>query len=702
MATNISGGTPTTPLLTDLIPFGRGSGKTVALLSAVQTLFGGTAPFADNVTLIKNNSDTTKLAIVDASLIPTATTNTYQLSPTAGLLAISALTINAQAGNYTPALTDYYSPTVIHHTSSSANNATLPDNATVAFPIGTQLLYRRIGTGQTTFVAGGSSSIISSSGALTDAGRNILMVAIKTATNTWYVDNGVAPVSLAYTPGSVLFAVASTGIVGEDNTHFFWDTTNLRLGVGIGAPLATIHAVSKAASSVPTLLLTGVGSTTNKALQIFQSDGSTDVFNIQDSGLFTHAPKINGSSIAGTWTATANSQYNLLLAGSITARATVSDVIYGYQINPTLILAANTQSSVAVDINPTFTNGAFSSPVNIALRVQSAGMIIGTGVVFAGTEMLLIRKDQNAITQSTIINATSNTAAAAQLAVSVSSSIATASTLFLTQFPAGWTTSGMNVLSTSVINAPATGGLNLGSTAASQTSIWTNNIKRLAIDSNGLFVHTNSAQTSGANVFQTFTQAAQTTAGTAPGLLWTAGAHTSSTTGTELVDINWNLTRTVTIAGSTLLALQRAFIIGGPTYSAASATTWTNVTTLDVTAPTAAGAGPLTFTNNYAARFTGNIALTSAGNYIAIKEGSNAFMGQVALVAGTKAISIAGLTTSDRAFVELVTPGSPTLTIQYQAVCTAGTLTLQANVAAGTINTADTSTLNYIIFRPTP
>lgn len=80
-----------------------------------------------------------------------------------------------------------------------------------------------------------------------------------------------------------------------------------------------------------------------------------------------------------------------------------------------------------------------------------------------------------------------------------------------------------------------------------------------------------------------------------------------------------------------------------------------------------------------------------------VTEGTNGSVGQTALVAGTKAITITGITTSSRAFVQMVTPGSTTLTTTYQAVCTANTLTLQANVAAGTINTADTSTLNYWI-----
>lgn len=94
---------------------------------------------------------------------------------------------------------------------------------------------------------------------------------------------------------------------------------------------------------------------------------------------------------------------------------------------------------------------------------------------------------------------------------------------------------------------------------------------------------------------------------------------------------------------------------------------------------------------------TGDLTIATVGKRLKITEGTNGFTGQTTLVAGTKAITITGVTTSSRAFVQLVSPSGVTSTIQYQAVCTANTLTLQANVAAGTINTSDVSILNYFI-----
>jgi hypothetical protein len=95
---------------------------------------------------------------------------------------------------------------------------------------------------------------------------------------------------------------------------------------------------------------------------------------------------------------------------------------------------------------------------------------------------------------------------------------------------------------------------------------------------------------------------------------------------------------------------------------------------------------------------TGNIALKTAGNKIKITEGTNGSVGQTTLIAGTKAITITGLTVSSRAIVTLVSQGGTvTTTIAYSAVCTSGTLTITALTNAGATDISDTSVLNYFI-----
>lgn len=76
--------------------------------------------------------------------------------------------------------------------------------------------------------------------------------------------------------------------------------------------------------------------------------------------------------------------------------------------------------------------------------------------------------------------------------------------------------------------------------------------------------------------------------------------------------------------------------------------------------------------------------------------GTNA---QIALVSGTKAITISGLSTTSRAMIQLVSQSGAASTVNYTAACTSNTLTITAVTSAGnnTTNTSDVSTVNYLI-----
>lgn len=80
---------------------------------------------------------------------------------------------------------------------------------------------------------------------------------------------------------------------------------------------------------------------------------------------------------------------------------------------------------------------------------------------------------------------------------------------------------------------------------------------------------------------------------------------------------------------------------------------------------------------------------------ISYKVQTNGLVGRTTLVLGTKAITITGLTTSHKAWVQLQAVGG-TIAAQYRAVCTANTLTIDAITAGGIVQTLDTSTLEYI------
>ncbi len=188
------------------------------------------------------------------------------------------------------------------------------------------------------------------------------------------------------------------------------------------------------------------------------------------------------------------------------------------------------------------------------------------------------------------------------------------------------------------------------------------------------------------------------TSGAFAGFTYSAASNTGQTASTEISGYLYNSYSRQWATGA--ITNQRERWIKTVTYAFVGASVITNAFGFYVEAPTAGTNA--TITNNYAAGFSGNLALITAGNKLFIKEGTGGSLGQTTLVAGTISITISGVTTATRAFITLVTPTGTTLTTTYQAVCTANTLTIQANVAAGTINTADTSVLNYVVIQPTP
>lgn len=69
-----------------------------------------------------------------------------------------ALAINAQTSSYTLVLTDKDNK-YVRMTSATVNSLTVPTNASVAFPIGTQIPIRQAGAGQTTIIAAGGVTV---------------------------------------------------------------------------------------------------------------------------------------------------------------------------------------------------------------------------------------------------------------------------------------------------------------------------------------------------------------------------------------------------------------------------------------------------------------------------------------------------------------------------------------------------------------
>jgi hypothetical protein len=94
----------------------------------------------------------------------------------------------------------------------------------------------------------------------------------------WNTFNGKAP-SFTYTTGYIPFGQGTT--TPNQSANLFWDNANIRLGVGVSAPLQALH-VSRAGPSTYTLITnTGTGPSNlflgaaNAQTQIISRDGTT-------------------------------------------------------------------------------------------------------------------------------------------------------------------------------------------------------------------------------------------------------------------------------------------------------------------------------------------------------------------------------------------------------------------------------------------
>jgi hypothetical protein len=104
--------------------------------------------------------------------------------------AFNALTINAQTGTtYTLALTDAGGLTTLSN--ASAITLTVPTNASVAFPTGTQIGIMQTGAGQVTVTPAGGVTVNSFGSATKLMGTSALAILVKTGTNTWQLAGAV-------------------------------------------------------------------------------------------------------------------------------------------------------------------------------------------------------------------------------------------------------------------------------------------------------------------------------------------------------------------------------------------------------------------------------------------------------------------------------------------------------------------------------
>jgi hypothetical protein len=114
------------------------------------------------------------------------------------------------------------------------------------------------------------------------------------------------------------------------------------------------------------------------------------------------------------------------------------------------------------------------------------GEFLVGATALTGSEQMLLRKDSNAQCRFVVSNATSGTAAHANVVVTTTSNQSVFAAM--TVFSAGYTTSGIGVASSAGVYSNMSAGMNVGTTSNTDLSFWSNNTKRVFVPNAGGFV----------------------------------------------------------------------------------------------------------------------------------------------------------------------------------------------------------------------
>lgn len=142
-----------------------------------------TALFADVNGDIKYKNDNDYYTTLKTSL--NTADRVYTFPDVSGVVALQEIVFDKKATSYTLVLGDAYE--LIEMEVSTANTLTIPTNASVPFPLGTQILVSQLGTGQTTITPAVGVTIRSSGGKTKTAAQYSMCTLIKRGTNEWYL-----------------------------------------------------------------------------------------------------------------------------------------------------------------------------------------------------------------------------------------------------------------------------------------------------------------------------------------------------------------------------------------------------------------------------------------------------------------------------------------------------------------------------------
>lgn len=236
-----------------------------------------------------------------------ASIRTYTFQDRDGTIAdltdITTTPLNRQTDSYTLVLAD--AGRVIEMNKASANNLTVPLNATEAFPTGTNIYIVQYGAGLTTVVATGGVTINSSSGSLTAPSQHSVMLLQKVGTNEWRLTNGAAvgEWTTISSPSWAGFSTAPVGVmkytkIGKMVT-LSWRTQTIGVSNATTKTLTLPFAAANLFTGVITSI-TNAGTASNTTGLWFTGVSSTTLDIYRDNTTFT-------------WTASGNCRFDFIV-----------------------------------------------------------------------------------------------------------------------------------------------------------------------------------------------------------------------------------------------------------------------------------------------------------------------------------------------------------------------------------------------------
>ena len=158
-------------------------------------------------------------------------------------------------------------------------------------------------------------------------------------------------VSLPFSSGSTLFA-GTSGQISQNNSQFFWDNVNNRLGVGTNSPQAKLDVAS---------------STGNTAIHITSSALTNSDINFINSGYPVPRWTIRGSGAANG------------SSGNLVFQRLAGTSVMSITENTNVLIGTTTDAGFKLDVNGTVRvqNSSFTGGITIAQTANNTGVITG-------------------------------------------------------------------------------------------------------------------------------------------------------------------------------------------------------------------------------------------------------------------------------------------------------------------------------------